>query len=367
MKKILSLLTLMIMMLSLTACLGEDVVMKEKPLTQLYDELSPSVVTVESYQMNQLIGSGSGLVFDKKEENGDTNYYVLTNHHVVEGASHTRIYFTQENYEIGDVYMVSQVDNQGDFLSHEDVAIVRFTSNKNYRVQEVLPYHNGQSIQSKIGEKVFAIGSPLGIEFHRLLSNEGTIGGLSTYWTIHGATINPGNSGGPLYSSVDGTFVGMNTQRVETTTDGKRDVIGVGMAINANQVAKIIKELLASAKQNPKIGINIINSHSHDNPLGETVKGFLDIVIDGFTPKDLIDESIYGVVVTDVSLTRSAAGKLKAYDVITHVNNMRVETIEQLTAAVGKITLNQTIQFKVNRKTTTGYEVVDVTLNIDKL
>jgi 2-alkenal reductase len=211
-------------------------------LTNLYDRTVPSVVNVEviveSSQLGILdTGSGSGFVFD-------TNGHIITNAHVVNGA--TNIYVT-----FNDGY-VAQAEVTGiDLFS--DLAVIEVDVD----TERLIPLTLGDSSGVQVGQRAIAIGNPFGLTGSMTvgivsglgrqlrsaeLIDSSVIPGFQNPNIIQVDTdINPGNSGGPLLNS-EGEVIGVNTAiRTETGT-----FQGVGFAVPSNTVQRVVPELIAS-------------------------------------------------------------------------------------------------------------------------
>lgn len=175
------------------------------------------------------------------------------------------------------------------------------------------------------------------------MSNIGTIGLFDQDWIVHSASINPGNSGGSLFSS-DGTFIGMNTSRVETTPDGSRPITLIGEVISVNQVVRMITQLLNSVA--PRLGLKIMNTHTWGNDLGLLDMGdyFLGIPV-----RTVLKEEVMGIVVLGISTTLNSEG-FELFDVIQKVNGNVVRNMSELSSQMGVIRLGRTFEFNVNRR-----------------
>ena len=178
------------------------------------------------------LGLGTGIIVS---ENG----YILTNWHVA-GEKYSSCYITLENAKIinGNV-----VWSDKDL----DLAIVKITaSNLNYITL-------GDSDNIKIGQKSYAIGNPIGVEFQRTVTS-GIISGINRTIKIDDengesymedliqtdATINPGNSGGPLINS-KGEVIGVNSVKIT-------DAEGIGFAVPINIVKPVVQSFLENGK-----------------------------------------------------------------------------------------------------------------------
>ncbi|KAJ0254089.1 Protease Do-like 1 [Hirschfeldia incana] len=181
----------------------------ELATVRLFQENTPSVVYITNLAVRQDAftldvlevpqGSGSGFVWDKQG-------HIVTNYHVIRGASDLRV--TLADQSTYDAKVVG-------FDQDKDVAVLRIEAPKD----KLRPIPVGVSADLLVGQKVFAIGNPFGLD-HTLTT--GVISGLrreissaATGRPIQDviqtdAAINPGNSGGPLLDS-SGTLIGINT------------------------------------------------------------------------------------------------------------------------------------------------------------
>jgi S1-C subfamily serine protease len=187
-------------------------------------------------------GAGSGSVLDKEG-------HILTNYHVVENAHEIRVtLFNSESYEAG---LVGRDPTS-------DIAVLRIDAPS----ESLYPIELGDSGNLRVGQRVFAIGNPFGLE--RTLT-VGTLSSLNrripsrTGRDIKSviqidAAINPGSSGGPLLNS-RGTLIGMNTAIASRTGQSA----GVGFAIPVNTIRRIAPQLIENGRViRPVIGIESV-------------------------------------------------------------------------------------------------------------
>lgn len=175
---------------------------------------------------------GTGTIIS---ENG----YIITNSHLA-GNKYSTCYVTLED---GTVYNGNVVWSDKDL----DLAIIKINANG-------LEYLNlGDSNSIKMGEKVYAIGNPIGIEFQRSVTS-GIISGLNRTIKIEeentssymegliqtDASINQGNSGGPLIN-IDGEIIGINSVKIETAE-------GIGFAIPINTIKPVVESFINTGK-----------------------------------------------------------------------------------------------------------------------
>src|SRR3989344_1699601 len=170
------------------------------------------------------IGQGSGFfVKDSGLEARGDGTYVITNFHVIQGASVVQIQNKDGRISQGQII---------GYNSGEDLALIR--------VPETHPtIRLANSDRVKVGAKVIAVGNPLGLGFtvtEGIVSQIKNVGGLS--FVQHSVAINPGNSGGPLINT-DGEILGVNTFKVGGAE-------GLGFAIPSNRVKNFIDQVISS-------------------------------------------------------------------------------------------------------------------------
>ncbi|GGJ90685.1 putative serine protease YyxA [Lentibacillus kapialis] len=279
------------------------------------DEASKAVVGVTRmkqqsiWEQSKESGSGSGIVY--KKENG--NAYVVTNHHVVNGAQEVEVVLNDKEHIKAEVL-------GSDKLS--DLAVLKVDGSKVDTVANL-----GSSKDLKVGETVIAIGNPLGMEFANTLT-KGIVSGLdrSVSMDTNGdkqpdwiteviqtdAAINPGNSGGALVNS-DGKVVGINSMKIAQTA-----VEGIGFAIPIDTAKPIIEQLETDGKvARPFIGIStasikqVPRQYRDQVQLPEDVKG--------------------GMVVAQVETGSPADNaNLQQFDVITKINGNDITSLIDL-------------------------------------
>jgi len=176
-------------------------------------------------------GAGSGAVIDRQGN-------ILTNYHVVAGAREIQVtLFDGKSYEANLV--------GGDESS--DLAVIRIEA----PADSLFPVVLGDSTNLRVGQRVFAIGNPFGLE--RTLTT-GIISSLNrTLPSQNGRTIksiiqtdaaiNPGNSGGPLLDSRS-RLIGINTAIASATGQSS----GVGFAIPVNTIARVVPQLIEKGR-----------------------------------------------------------------------------------------------------------------------
>jgi putative serine protease PepD len=201
---------------------------------------------------------GSGLVVDKQ---GD----IVTNHHVVDGASALEVRFADGTRASANV--VGQD-------ASSDLAVIKVAGVDSSKLQ---PLTLADSSKVQVGSGVIAIGSPYGLAGSLTVGvisaldrsiqapNQATIGGAIQT----DAPINHGNSGGPLLDT-SGRVIGVNSQIESDSGDNS----GVGFAIPSNTVRRVVREILAGGQvQHAFLGVQLGDSPDGGARVGDVTAG----------------------------------------------------------------------------------------------
>lgn len=229
----------------------------QEPLAALYQQVIPGVVIVK-VSTTSGHGLGSGFVYDAEG-------HIVTNYHVVEGATNSKVEVDFMNgYKAWATVVGTDLDS--------DLAVVKVDA----PASELHPLPLGDSDQLQIGQGVVAIGNPF-VFFGSMSS--GIVSALhrtldSSHQTPEGGTtftagdliqtdtsINPGNSGGPLFN-LQGEIIGVN-RAIETTqanSNGQPVSDGVGFAISSNIIKHVVPGIIKDGKYDyPWIGISSLS------------------------------------------------------------------------------------------------------------
>jgi len=270
---------------------------------EIFKSVSPSVVNITNsrlvrsfYSFNpQEVPQGSGTGFVWSEEG-----YIVTNYHVVQQAD--RVTVTLQD---GTSYSAAAVGVDPD----KDLAVLKIDA-PDAKLVAVQP---GDSSLLEVGRKVIAIGNPFGLDTTMTVGVVSALGreidSLSRRKIRDviqtDAAINPGNSGGPLLNSL-GQLVGVNTAIYSPSGASS----GIGFAIPANTVKRIVPELIAYGRvQTPAMGIRQIPQADYYRRLWG-IEGV--IVLDVFPGTD---PQRYGMR----GLTRDQRGRIQLGDVIVEI------------------------------------------------
>ncbi len=286
-------------------------------LPAVIEASAPSVVDIDLLAPNgvTLTGGGSGVVIDK-------DGHILTNWHVVNAA----IGPIQVNLYDGTAAIATVLGSD----RADDLAILKIDVDPG----SLIPATFGDSGAVRIGEVVFAIGSPFDQDFTvtaGIISAKGRRSENSSPFRANpnllqtDAAINPGNSGGPLFN-LDGEVIGINVSI--NTTDGDFD--GLAFAIPSNTVVRSLPQLIA------------------DEPIVHPQLGVLGDEIDAVDAARLDLKVTRGVLVASVSGGAAAAGILGG-DVIIEIDGHEIRSLVDLVTAIDANEAGDTVPVVVNR------------------
>ncbi len=198
----------------LKASAGED-------FSGIIEDVIKSVVTIRTD-----ISQGTGFIINKEG-------YVVTNYHIVENAKSAGIF----DYN-GQMHQVNIIGYDSEY----DIALLKIPGDYD-------SLNLANSNEAQIGEKVIAIGNPLGIQFsvsEGIISNLHQPGptGIKSYIQTD-AALNPGNSGGPLINK-QGKIIGINNFKISDTE-------GLGFALESNYIKEVVNKIALR-----EIGKNLI-------------------------------------------------------------------------------------------------------------
>lgn len=306
--------------------LAED----EKSTIQLFRQTSNSVVHITTAAVGRDYfsldvdaiprGTGTGFVWDG-------NGHIVTNFHVVQEGNAWKV--TLADQSTWDAELVGVAPDR-------DLAVLKISPQRN-RLQ---PLRVGTSENLQVGQKVFAIGNPFGLD--QTLTT-GVISGLGreirsrTNRLIEGviqtdAAINPGNSGGPLLNSA-GELIGVNTAIYSPSGASA----GIGFAIPVDSVKRVVPQLITEGRLiRPGIGVRVA---------AETITQRLGI--EGV----LVVNTVEGSPAESAGIrpTRYRDGDIELGDIITAVNDKPVTTSDQLFSRLESFNVGDTVELTLMR------------------
>jgi S1-C subfamily serine protease len=306
----------------------------EKSTIALFRQASPGVVnitaigvqqdlfTLNQYQIPQ--GTGSGFVWD-------TSGNIITNFHVIQNANAAQVTLADQSSWKAQLVGVAP---------DKDLAVLRIDA----PAKRLHPIPIGTSKDLQVGQSVFAIGNPFGLD--QTLTT-GVISALNreidsvTRRPIQGviqsdAAINPGNSGGPLLDSA-GRLIGVNTAIFSPSGVSA----GIGFAIPVDTVNRLVPELIRSGKiTRPGLGVQLDEQINEQVSQRLGVKGVLvvDVVRGGAAAKAGIQPT-----------RRDVEGRLRLGDIITAVDGKKVETPNDLFLMLEKYKVGDAVNLTLLR------------------
>jgi len=298
----------------------------EKMVVDLFQSAAPSVayITTERLQRSGFFnvevaqGSGSGFVWDG-------NGHVVTNFHVVEGARAVLVQLDAGKQVPAEVV---------GFAPEYDLAVVRLKEVP----RGLKPIPVGTSADLKIGQSVYAIGNPFGLQ--RTLTR-GIVSALdrdlptSNFTEIAGAiqtdaAINPGNSGGPLLDSA-GRLIGVNS----AIRSASGSSAGVGFAIPVDLVNRIVPSLIATGSApRPGIGITVAN------PVLVARAGISGVVVETIAKGSPAEQA-------GLKPLNRRTGELG--DVIVAINSAPIDTLSTFIRELDRVGIGKSAEFTVRR------------------
>jgi S1-C subfamily serine protease len=318
---------------------------------RVYSKVSPGVVNITSKVLEYDFffapvaregGTGSGCILDQEGN-------VLTNNHVIEEAQSLEVSLPD-----GTKYHAKIVGQD----RQNDLAVIRLVNAPRNRLRPIIL---GDSESLKVGQKVLAIGNPLGLQ------NTLTIGIISSLGrqirTESGdlvenviqtdAAINPGNSGGPLLNT-GGEMIGINTS-IFTIGGGN---IGIGFAIPAKTIRRVADELIRVGRViRPWLGIS---GYAVNEDLAAALElpvksGVLVARVDRGSSMD--NAGIRGA--SQIALLYNQR-ILIGGDIITQINGKPVASMEEMRLAVEGKKPGETIQVTLYRRNARMQVTVDL-------
>ena len=275
------------------------------------------IITEEGIEITNEESTGSGFIIDEEG-------YIVTNYHVIKNAG------LDKNNKDNKIILIKMYGGKSFEVSLDSIFFDSLTDLAIFKINtdSMDLLEAGDSDKVKIGEKVIALGNPLGlfdISFEPT-ATQGIISGKNINFGLDedfgsvykdmiqtDASINPGNSGGPLLNKY-GKVIGINTFII-TGSDEYKGSVGLNFAIPINRAINIVNELKKNGKIDRKwnTGIELMD-------INEVIKKIWKPYLSG------IDK---GVIVTDVEKKSSSekAG-LKKLDVILELNGKKIISVK---------------------------------------
>ncbi len=301
---------------------------EELTAQDVYDKVSPSTVIVLA-QQGARTSVGTGVIMT---DDG----YVITNTHVIAGAESAAIVL-YGRYLL-DAELVG-------YDSDMDIAVLKALDAADLPTAEF-----GNSDLCRVGDTVYAIGNPLGVELYGTMS-DGILSAINRDIELDGHTVtalqttaalNNGNSGGPLINTA-GQVIGINTMKMGNVTanDAVAQVEGLGFALPTGDISYVVNDIIATGKYHgtPSFGITVIPSKD---------SGGAEIVV---------------IYETQENGSAYAAG-LRPGDVILAVDGQEIHTVTELLAIRRTHRIGDTVSVRYWREGVTN--TADVTMESNR-
>ena len=307
-------------------------------------------------------GTGTGIILN-------TNGYIATNHHVIDGATAIRVSFLDGTQASAQLIGSSEID---------DLAVIRVDSSE--VAAQLYPATFVESTEDNyVGQTVYAIGTPGGAEFAftttrgiisyvnrevRQYNDDGTMAKkLRTIQTD--AKVNPGNSGGPLVDT-DGNVVGIVSMKLSGGYEG------IGFAIPSDGALEILNAIIRDGNADSVnsslsfrrpllgiVGVHVEANHTYvlDTSVGRivdcdgsTVENVRNqIVQSGGTPGATVKANVSGIYVTAISDGLGAVGKIEVGDIILSVDGISATSMNVLSSALNDHYVGDVVTVQVDR------------------
>jgi S1-C subfamily serine protease len=312
---------------------GPSLDAEERHTIQLFKDASRSVafITIRVAQVDYWTrnvfevpaGSGSGFVWDDRG-------HVVTNFHVVQDSDSQRVL-------LGDVEYAARTVG---FARDQDLAVLKIEAPRD----KLAPIRIGSSNGLQVGQKVYAIGNPFGLDFTLTTGIVSALGRTiqsasnATIFDViqTDAAINPGNSGGPLLDSA-GRLIGVNTAIYSPSGASA----GIGFAVPVDTVSRIVPELIAHGRVvRPVIGV------AFDDRLSAAVTRRLGV--EGVLVRDVYEGT--GAAAAGLQGTSvDRRGRVIPGDVIQEIDGKSVGSTSDLLGRLGSYKPGDTVTLTVWR------------------
>lgn len=290
----------------------------ERATIKLFEDAAPSVAYITTSNVRQDYwsrnvteipsGSGSGFIWDLEG-------HIVTNYHVIEKADRATV--TLADQSTWDAELVGAEPNK-------DLAILKIKA----PASALTPIPVGSSHDLKVGQSVFAIGNPFGLDqtlTTGIISALGreikSIGGRPIRGVIQtDAAINPGNSGGPLIDS-NGRLIGVNTMIYSPSGASA----GIGFSIPVDEVNWVVPDIIQYGEvRRPLLGVNLVSEQRRQR-MGMDGALILDVIANSPASKYGLQETM-----------RDRNGNITLGDLIVGVNQEKISNNNDLFLALEK-------------------------------
>lgn len=310
---------------------------------KLFEDAAPSVCFITTSNVRRDFwtrdiseiprGTGSGFIWDDKG-------HIVTNYHVLQGADKAQVSFSDRSSWPATLVGIAP---------EKDLAVLKVDLPK----EASLPLPKGNSENLRVGQSVYAIGNPFGLDqtlttgIVSALGREiNSVSGTPIRGAIQtDAAINPGNSGGPLLDS-SGKLIGVNTAIYSPSGASA----GIGFSIPVNEVKWVVPELIKYGRvKRPSLGIET----AHKGIMNRLrLSGALVLnVVQGSAAEKAGIQSTY----------RNSYGEIVLGDVITGINGEAINSNDDLILVLEKYEEGDLVTIQLLR----DKEAIEVELQLD--
>ncbi len=321
-----------------------DLADDENNTIDLFEASSPSVVYITSIELRRSFfslnvyeipqGTGSGFIWDRDGR-------IVTNYHVIEDAN--RLEVTLADHSTWKAVIVGTAPDK-------DIAVLQISAPRD----KLKPILIGESRGLKVGQKVFAIGNPFGLDQTMTTGIVSALGreiksvsGRTIQDVIQtDAAINPGNSGGPLLDSA-GRLIGVNTAIYSPSGASA----GIGFAVPVDIVNRVVPEVIKYGKViRPGLGVTIADSRVTER------LGISGILIINIQPGSSAEEA-------GLRGTRQIRGEIVLGDIIESVNDTMISDYDDFRNELDKRRVGDEVTLGIRRDDSH----IDVRVRLDRV
>jgi len=309
----------------------------EQHTVNLFENASGSVANI-TVKANRVVGGFFSRRVEEVEAGGGSGFvwddqgHIVTNYHVVQRASGALITFSGTEAFEAELVGVSP---------DHDLAVLKVAIEN----MPIPPLPLGESSNLKVGQSVYAIGNPFGLDY---TLTTGVVSALNRQ--IRGisgrpiddaiqtdAAINPGNSGGPLLDS-SGRVIAVNTMIYSPTGASA----GIGFAVPIDTARRVVPQIIATGGySSPKLGINAPDSLTQRVQRQLNIQGIA--ILDVFPGSAADKAGLQGI-------SEDHRGRIQIGDVLQAVNGKPVNNLNDLFLILDQMQTNQSVRLTVFRR-----------------
>jgi S1-C subfamily serine protease len=273
-------------------------------------------------------GTGSGFVWDREG-------HIVTNYHVIQGADRAQVTLSDQS-----TWSAKLIGS----APEKDLALLKIEA----ETERLLPIPLGQSNNLRVGQNVYAIGNPFGLDqtlttgvVSALGREIESVAGIPIRDAIQtDAAINPGNSGGPLLNS-SGQLIGVNTAIYSPSGASA----GIGFSIPVEVVKWVIPELMIHGKiMRPVLGVELARTEITNRLVEEDILPLKGALVIDVTPGSGAQKA--GIEPT----RRNYYGEIVWGDLIVSFEGQKISSNDDLFLALEKYQPGAEVELEIIRK-----------------